>query len=915
MTTPTPLAFIQLLYHGVTAPHGFVEFRFLKGAARAWMPYPASEGHPDEFKLTDAPKGKNIYFGVSLRIPSAPADEKGDKAHCHPTHLIWTEIDLKDHPELTGGQADLHSVPAEELAGYKQELLKQVLAEATALNLPIRAVVDSGHGLHVYLARRSRSTPEDTERYNRALSQALGGGRESTDVSRILRLPGTHNLKNPERPLPVELVYQDVEGWVERDALEALAPVGEPVQPTRNVSQPSSKPLTGNNHERYAQSALNLEVDAMRTAGEGGRNHQLNISAHSLGTLIGAGVLDEVEAVQQLTEAAISAGLPADEVRDTVRSGIDAGKAKPRDLGTVGKHEHAPAAQGTIGKGRTPAPDGLDAPRPPGPSVYVQHGCYYIDRPIKKGGETVDWLHEQLTNWVWEPGLKLQYPDGAAGQRGTLSVRGEPHEIQLESKAWNSRKDLLEAVGGYEARCFTTNNSDIAKISDYIAATYPSLPTARGVKSYGLHHHGGEWIGVFEDQTISTRETPPLFYSGTAVDPGSRAFRAPRPGTPEQVQEARRAIARLPGLVTPAVAYALLGYGAASAFSPRITPSLGNRLPFVYVAGERESGKTSGAQIVLELMTGYSARLTKASGMTAYQYDIAHSSANNLLSLLDEYRPGEIDDGQLRKHHDLGTKWRGSGVASKDLAYELNAPLVVLGEGFTDDAATKSRGVLYFTRKQDRGGLDDYSELLKLPLWAYAGHLHELARTCSEADHQARLLRATGLAGEAIGGVANPRLRYSLTYIAYGLLVLQEDVGTIPDAAILDTLREGVHNTLEGGNEGMTNLELFLEQLAFVLTKVPNPGMYVVPGALPTDLLIRPRACLDLVQFHYKERAAIANTTLFKKYADQATYFTEGEVHKSHEGQSVRGKRITLTQIPERCDADLLEEFNRGLRK
>ena len=91
-------------------------------------------------------------------------------------------------------------------------------------------------------------------------------------------------------------------------------------------------------------------------------------------------------------------------------------------------------------------------------------------------------------------------------------------------------------------------------------------------------------------------------------------------------------------------------------------------------------------------MSGYSARLTKASGMSPYQYDVAHSGANNIMALLDEYRPGEIDDAQLRKHHDLGTRWRGSGVGGKDHAYELNAPLAVFGEGFTDDAATRSPG-------------------------------------------------------------------------------------------------------------------------------------------------------------------------------------------------------------------------------
>lgn len=913
MTQPSPLSWVALLRRGVTPPPGTVEFRFLKSGAKAWMPYPTFEEHPDTFNVTQVPAGQDAYFGVAFRKD----DTSGKADNCQVTNLVWVDVDLVDHPEFSDGlsKAGLLEATPEDLKAMKAQLLAWILQVCAAHDLHVRAAVDSGHGIQAFFARRYGTDHADTERFNKALALLLGGDPKSTDVARILRLPGTLNLKNPKRPLLVEVVHQDPEAWVEDAALGAL-PLPEKPVPVASAPAAARPPVPAGRTktDKWALAALHDECDIMRNTTEGGRNVQLNNSAVKLGSIVGNGALDEALVIQELTAAALAAGLEPDGIKATLNSGLTHGKNNPRDMNHVGK-EHPAPARGTIGKARKSESEDI-TPQPPTSGVYVEHGGYYIDRPVKKGGEIVDWSPERLTNFVWEPTLELRYPGGEYGQRGTLSVRGAgQHELQLESKAWNSRKDLLEVLGGYQARCFTTNNSDVAKIGDYIAATYPELPSARGVKSYGLHLYEGDWIEVFEDQTISPGETPPLFYSGTPVDPGSRSFKSPRLGSEDQLAEARRAIVKLPGLVTPAVAYALLGYGAASAFSPRITPHLGNRLPFVYVAGERESGKTSGAQVALELMTGYSARLTKASGMTAYQYDVAHSSANNLLALLDEYRPGEIDDGQLRKHHDLGTKWRGSGVASKDLAYELNAPLIVLGEGFTDDAATKSRGVLYFTRKQDRGGLDGYSEMLKLPLWAYAGHLHELARTTPEDVHLARLSRATDLAGQAVGGEANPRLRYALTYIAYGLLVLQEDTEAIPDEAILDTLREGVHNTLEGGTEGVTNLELFLEQLAFVLTKVVNPGLYVVPGALPTDLLIRPKACLDLVQGHYKERSAIANTTLFKQYAEQASYFASGDVHKSHEGQPVRGKRVTLSQIPERCDADLLDEFNRRLRQ
>ncbi|ALW89636.1 bifunctional DNA primase/polymerase [Deinococcus actinosclerus] len=599
-------------------------------------------------------------------------------------------------------------------------------------------------------------------------------------------------------------------------------------------------------------------------------------------------------------------------------------KAAARELGV--KHT-PPATPGiTVGSTRTKGSEGTPAPalnpqpisEPPPSPIYIAHGGYTIDRPVKKNGEIVDWTPEQLTNWTWTPTLRLQYPDGAVGERGALIVNGRHRgEVQIEARAWASRKDLLEVIAGYQAVCYTTNNTDIAKIYQGISLAGDDLPTARGVRSYGLHLVDGEWLELFEDRTISTHDLPPVFYAGTPIDPGSRSHRAPRDATPEQVDAARRAIIKLPSLVTPATARAVLGYAVAAVFAPRITPALGNRLPFLFNAGERESGKTSAAQIALELTTGYSARITKAGGMTPYQYDIAHSGANNLLSILDEYRPGEIDDAQLRKHHDLGVKWRGSGVASKDHAYELNAPTIIAGEGFTDDAATKSRGVLYFTRKKDRGSVEAYSEINRLPLWAYAGHLHTLARDTSEEEHQARLRRAEQLAQQAAGGTSNPRLQYALTFIAYGLLVLQDDVepSAFTDQLILDTLADGVFNTLEGGSEGITNLEMFLQQLSFCLTKVSNPRQYVAPSSTSGQLIIRPQVCVDLVQAQYRERAAIANVTLFKQYAEQAVYFEQGDVHKTPEGKTVRGKRIALALIPARCEADLLREFEEAMRE
>lgn len=537
------------------------------------------------------------------------------------------------------------------------------------------------------------------------------------------------------------------------------------------------------------------------------------------------------------------------------------------------------------------------------PNVYIKNGGYFIDKKTKD-----EWVPTQLTNWIFEPNLRLIYPDNSIGERGQLKVNNaQVIDIDLPSWKWNSRKDLLEEIGKYNAVCFTTNNAEVAKIRQAIILEYDNLPKAKGVRSYGLHFFENEWIEVFENETISSFENPPLFYASTPVDPGSKAHASPAIASQEFIEKAKQGIIALPQLITPQTAMAMLGYAMASAFSPRITPYFGHRLPFPFIVGEREAGKTSAAQAVLELATGSSARITKASGMTNYQYDLAHSNANNLLALLDEFRPNEIEDGQLRKHHDLATKWRGSGVAAKDHAYELNAPIIFLGEGMTEDAAALSRGVLYYVEKKHRGTPDKYAAFQKLPLWAYASELHKHARECETISEWFE--KAEGLAKSAMSGKGGPRLQYALTYIAFGLLYLQDKISNtlFSDESIARTLKWGVNYTLDGGEESMTNLEIFLEQLGSALVEHRAIDSIVNATPTPGEVIIKISASVKLVRKAFGKDAAVHNNRLLVKYAEGANYVSGKETHKNFKGDTVRGIKIDLFQIPERCDIEQLK--------
>lgn len=99
---------------------------------------------------------------------------------------------------------------------------------------------------------------------------------------------------------------------------------------------PTPTPLGVDRTPSYARHALEAECDRVARAALGARNDTLNRAAFSLGTLVGAGALEEGTVVEALANAAIRAGLatraplPTDEITATIASGLAAGRSRPR---------------------------------------------------------------------------------------------------------------------------------------------------------------------------------------------------------------------------------------------------------------------------------------------------------------------------------------------------------------------------------------------------------------------------------------------------------------------------------------------------------------------------------------------------------------------------------------------------------
>lgn len=121
---------------------------------------------PEFLSRLEEHKSQDIYFGVSTRYGTS-----GKKADCYRVRSVWADLD------------DRH------------------LRDCVKLSIKPDILVDSGGGVHAYwllmspLLVREEGRRRSIEAKNRWLCQRYKGDIASTDVSRILRVPGTFNYK------------------------------------------------------------------------------------------------------------------------------------------------------------------------------------------------------------------------------------------------------------------------------------------------------------------------------------------------------------------------------------------------------------------------------------------------------------------------------------------------------------------------------------------------------------------------------------------------------------------------------------------------------------------------------------------------------------------------------------------------
>ncbi len=181
---------------------------------------------------------------------------------------------------------------------------------------PTRTATTAGGGKH-YLWRHHLGVR------NRG---ALSKGVDTRGDGGFIIAPGSMTRDGRQYEWDNDLPIADAPDWL----LDLVLPKAS----TMTACDAFSYAAGTNDH--YVNKAVDDELRLLASTGKGGRGTQLNTSAFSLGTMVGAGALDRTDAEMGLYEAAISNGLVATdgerECRAKIRRGLDAGIRNPRNI-------------------------------------------------------------------------------------------------------------------------------------------------------------------------------------------------------------------------------------------------------------------------------------------------------------------------------------------------------------------------------------------------------------------------------------------------------------------------------------------------------------------------------------------------------------------------------------------------------
>jgi hypothetical protein len=216
------LRFLHALHH---AAQGLIEIRLVfhdkenpQAHSLFFASIPDIEAAAGQIMAENA-ASFHIFAGVSLR-----RTRSGKKEDVASVGALWADLDAKD---FSDDVEEGKRLALARLANLPPELQPSV-------------IVDSGNGYHVYWLLKSPVvilTEEDRqapERIMAGLANTLNGDSVH-DLGRLLRLPGTFNVKEPAKPRPCVIVKADYDRKFEIEQFEPFAAKSSSIADTDKI--------------------------------------------------------------------------------------------------------------------------------------------------------------------------------------------------------------------------------------------------------------------------------------------------------------------------------------------------------------------------------------------------------------------------------------------------------------------------------------------------------------------------------------------------------------------------------------------------------------------------------------------------------------------------------------------------------
>lgn len=198
-------------------------------------------------RLLRSPSPPDLYFGACPR-----SRQSGRKDSVRLVTCLWADLDSKDFP------------------GGKPEMLDRL----SRFPLSPSVIVDSGNGIHAYWFLKEPeliSSPDDIRRvesYLRGVAKAVGGDRSVAELARIMRVPGSLNLKDRSAPKPVQILGfspdlrynpSDFDDFAESFVVPPTPPRGR--TPGSSIAQLLKSLEEGNRNDSFARMIGRLHRD------------------------------------------------------------------------------------------------------------------------------------------------------------------------------------------------------------------------------------------------------------------------------------------------------------------------------------------------------------------------------------------------------------------------------------------------------------------------------------------------------------------------------------------------------------------------------------------------------------------------------------------------------------------------------